>query len=64
MMHQTIDSSLMFNDRPQRDTVIQKDDVISLKIDLNLLSVEEFIQKYCEPAAHEESHLRIVYRKQ
>ncbi len=63
MMHQAIDSALQFNDRPDRETVIQKDDIISLKIDLNLLSVEEFIQKYCT-ATTAEPPLKIVYRNQ
>ncbi len=63
MMHQAIDSSLQFNDRPDRETIIQKDDIISLKIDLNLLSVEEFIQKYCTSTTAEPP-LKIVYRKQ
>ncbi len=47
MTHQTTDSSVILYGRPKRDTIIQKDDVVSLTIDCNLLSVEEFIEKYC-----------------
>jgi len=64
MMHQAIDPLAQFNDRPNREEIIQKDEIISLKIDLNLLSVEEFIDKYCTPFATEEPPQRIVYRKQ
>lgn len=32
--------------RPLRNTIISKDEITGLTIDLNLLTVEEFIQKY------------------
>ncbi len=47
MTHQTVDSTVILYGRPKRDTIIQKDDIVSLKIDCNLLSVDEFIDKYC-----------------
>ena len=47
MKHQTVQPAVKLNDRPIRDTIIQKDDIISLIIDVNLLSVDEFIFKYC-----------------
>ncbi len=63
-MHQAIDPLAQFNDRPDREEIIQKDEIISLKIDLNLLSVEEFIEKYCSSCTTGEPLLKIVYRKQ
>ncbi len=62
MMHQTTDSVSSFTGRPQRDTIIQKDDIVSLQIDLNLLSVEDFIRKYCTTAPADEPRLKITYR--
>ena len=62
MMHQTTESVSGFTGRPTRDTIILKDDIISLQIDLNLLSVEEFIRKYCTLASEDEPRLKITYR--
>lgn len=53
MMHQKCESLIKFNDRPIRDKIIQKDEVISLIIDINLLSVDEFILKYCYSCSQE-----------
>jgi hypothetical protein len=47
MKHQSVQPAVKLNDRPIRDTIIQKDDIISLIIDVNLLSADEFICKYC-----------------
>ena len=45
MMHQSINPATAF-DRPVRDAIIQKDEIISLKIDLETLSLGEFYGKY------------------
>ena len=39
--------------RPVREKVIQKDEILSLVIDLNLLSVDEFMEKYCFSSSRE-----------
>ena len=41
--------------RPVRETIIQKDEILSLIIDLNLLSVDEFMEKYCSSSSQESS---------
>ena len=55
MMHQKCEPLITFNDRPIREAIIQKDEIISLVIDINLLSVDEFIQKYCYSCTQESS---------
>ena len=55
MMHQKCEPLIKFNDRPIREAIIQKDEIISLIIDINLLSVDEFIQKYCYSCSQETS---------
>ena len=40
-------SALVSSRKPKRTTAIQKEEVISLVIDLNWLSTEEFLKKYC-----------------
>ena len=55
MIHQKCEPLITFNDRPVRETIIQKDAIISLIIDINLLSVDEFIQKYCYSFSQETS---------
>ena len=41
--------------RPVRETIIQKDEIVSLVIDINLLSVDEFMKKYCSSSSQEPS---------
>ncbi len=62
MIHQGVEPTVTLNDRPKRDTIIQRDDVISLKIDINLLSVDEFITKYCFDTV-EKQQLRAKYKE-
>lgn len=45
-MKQRIDPRLMFNDRPNRDEVIERDEIISLVIDLETMSPELFFNNY------------------
>ena len=45
MMHQPVNPSTAF-DRPIRDDIIQKDEIISLKIDMETLSLNDFYQKH------------------
>lgn len=63
MMHQKVESLVDLNDRPERNTVIQKDDIVSLTIDINLLSVEKFLEKYCSENPTECSTMRISCKK-
>lgn len=46
MMHQPVHLPEILSGRPKRDTVIQKDEIISLKIDLQVLSTDKFLAKY------------------
>ncbi len=46
MMHQRVDPFITLDDRPDRDTVIEKDEIISLIIDLETMSTERFYDKY------------------
>lgn len=55
MMHQKCEALIKLNDRPVRELIIQKDEIISLIIDINLLSVDEFIRKYCYSCTQESS---------
>lgn len=48
MMRQVVKPNVTLNDRPKRDAIIQRDEIVSLKIDLHLLTVDEFIIKYCQ----------------
>jgi hypothetical protein len=46
MMHQRIDSAVKLNDRPLRDEIIDKDEIIGLIIDLETLSPDDLDKKY------------------
>ncbi len=47
-MHQRVEPYVTLDDRPERDTVIEKDEVMSLIIDVEVLGIEEFYDKYFE----------------
>ena len=49
--------------RPHRDTVIDHDDLVSLKIDLETLSTDAFLGKYCETDPFVDLPPRITYRR-
>jgi hypothetical protein len=46
MMHQRVEPYLTLDDRPDRDTVIEKDEVLSLIIDVETMSTVDFYNKY------------------
>ncbi len=46
MTEKSVDSSRLFRGRPNRKNDIERDDVISLKIDLEVLDTEELYRKY------------------
>ena len=46
MMHQPVSSNKVYSDRPMRDEIIEKDEVISLKIDLEVMVPDEVFDKY------------------
>ena len=46
MMHQRVDPFITLDDRPDRDTVIEKDEIISLIIDLETMTIERLYDKY------------------
>jgi hypothetical protein len=48
MMHQPVYPSIAHNDRPVREEIILKDEIIGLKIDLETLTLDEFYVKYFE----------------
>ncbi len=62
MKHKIIQPVAKSNDRHVRDTIIEKDDITSLIIDLNLLSADDFIRKYCLTSATE-SPIKITFPK-
>lgn len=47
MTKQSKNSKITFSNHPKRDKIIQRDEIISLLIDLHLLSADEFISKHC-----------------
>lgn len=47
MRHQISGTGVPLEGRPNHDKIIQKDEIINLVIDLNLLTVEEFLLKHC-----------------
>jgi hypothetical protein len=49
MMHQNVNQSVPeveFNDRPNRTFVIQIDEIVDLRIDLEILDAEQIYDKY------------------
>jgi hypothetical protein len=46
MMHQRVEPFVTLDDRPDRDTIIEKDEVLSLIIDIETLSIKDFYKKY------------------
>lgn len=46
MMHQRVEPYVTLDDRPDRDTVIEKDEVMSLIIDVETMSTTDFYDKY------------------
>ncbi|MBN1308924.1 MAG: hypothetical protein JXA18_13460 [Chitinispirillaceae bacterium] len=46
MMHQRIDPELILDDRPERDEIIDKDEIIGLIIDLETMSPSDVFSTY------------------
>ena len=46
MMHQHYERDLVLDDRPDRDQIIEKDEIIGLIIDMETLSPEDFYSTY------------------
>lgn len=46
MMHQRYEPDLTLDDRPKRDAIIEKDEIIGLIIDLETMSPEDFNTTY------------------
>ena len=46
MHHQRVEPYITLDDRPERETIIEKDEVISLIIDTETMSIKEFYDKY------------------
>lgn len=46
MMHQRVEPFVTLDDRPDRDTVIEKDEIISLIIDIEIMTTADFYKKY------------------
>ena len=46
MMHQRVEPFVTLDDRPDRETVIEKDEILSLIIDIETMSTEDFYNKY------------------
>jgi hypothetical protein len=46
MQHHKVEPFVTLDDRPERDTVIEKDEIISLVIDIETMSTVDFYQKY------------------
>ena len=45
-MHQRVEQYVTLDDRPDRDNIIEKDEVMSLIIDVEIMSIEDFYDKY------------------
>jgi hypothetical protein len=46
MMHQQFEPDLTLDDRPKREAIIEKDEIISLIIDLETMSADDFYTTY------------------
>ena len=46
MMHQRVEPYVTLDDRPDRETVIEKDEILSLIIDIEIMSTVDFYHKY------------------
>ncbi len=46
MMHQRVEPYVTLDDRPNRDNIIEKDEIMSLIIDVETMSIEDFYEKY------------------
>ena len=46
MMHQRLESSRRLNGRPERNEIIEKDEIMGLIIDLETMSPEDLHSKY------------------
>ena len=46
MMHQRVEPYVTLDDRPDRDTIIEKDEILSLVIDIETLTTVDFYDKY------------------
>ena len=46
MMRNRMEPFVTLDDRPERDTVIEKDEVVSLIIDLETMSMDDLYEKY------------------
>ena len=45
-MHQRVEPYVTLDDRPERDNIIEKDEVMSLIIDVEIMDIEDFYGKY------------------
>ncbi len=45
-MHQRIEPYVTLDDRPDRDTVIEKDEILSLIIDVETMTTADFYNRY------------------
>lgn len=52
-MNQRTESHLFFNDRPDREDVIERDEIVGLVIDLETMSPEHFISTYFSMGTNE-----------
>lgn len=46
MIHQRAETFVSLDDRPNRNTIIEKDEILSLIIDVEILPTEKFYEKY------------------
>ena len=46
MIHQKVEPFVTLDDRPERDVVIEKDEVLGLVIDIETMLVIDFYDKY------------------
>ena len=46
MYDQSVEPYVVLDDRPNRDTVIEKDEILSLIIDVETMSSVDFFKKY------------------
>ena len=62
MRNMTRRPAVLLTGRPDRDTVIEHDEIVSLKIDLETLSPFDFNEKYFHPIEFIEDRPQVVLR--
>jgi hypothetical protein len=55
MMFFPMPHRVSLDDRPERDSIINHDEIISMRIDLEILTADQFCAKYCDQVQNKKS---------